>query len=312
MLRFPAQIAETLKVAPVDFYRRDVNIKSIYNLVTTMHGFVAYYVHRRNSRRESHDDNGGAEGGQSRDRSQICAHIHWPAAKYYIGTLRLSKQDLLNDSESSSLTRQAQHRSLQPWTLSAMGQTRSKGTSSTLPPFPARLKSDQKMAVAGRPRRLENIRTSPSLVWPYRSSPNEQWRRYTVIRSSWHDAIAGQKTGLSVKSTASLSVRNTCLLRPLLPLSQPSNISAKFERLLMKGPSNDSLMATGTSNGTTTTECSPLLQKVKGSQDTRLQCHQVSRSTRHYILGALWAGTFFCVSQLSLWSPTASSIVFRI
>ncbi|KAF8129548.1 major facilitator superfamily domain-containing protein [Boletus edulis] len=72
------------------------------------------------------------------------------------------------------------------------------------------------------------------------------------------------------------------------------------ERLLMKGPSNDSLMATGTSNGITTTECSPLLQKVKGSQDTRLQCHQVSRSTRHYILGALWAGTFFCNLNLTM------------
>ncbi|KAG8221431.1 hypothetical protein J3R82DRAFT_1622 [Butyriboletus roseoflavus] len=44
------------------------------------------------------------------------------------------------------------------------------------------------------------------------------------------------------------------------------------------------------------TECSPLLPKAKTRRDAPVECHEISRSTRHSILVALWAGTFFCVS----------------
>ncbi|KAF8436604.1 hypothetical protein L210DRAFT_1039870 [Boletus edulis BED1] len=58
---------------------------------------------RRDSRRESHDDNGGAEGGHR--------EIGVRFALTFIGQLpSIILVVLLNDSELSSLTRQAQHR----------------------------------------------------------------------------------------------------------------------------------------------------------------------------------------------------------
>ena len=47
-------------------------------------------------------------------------------------------------------------------------------------------------------------------------------------------------------------------------------------------------------------ERSPLLPKVKTSEANFQGCHEISPSTKYCILGALWAGTFLCVSSCIL------------